>query len=135
MFGLPWGQHPIKKPLGMSKKDKMADRTPRRLCVSHFPFNGANFDGEGMGHFRLSGKQAWKLIWNERKIIVWSYWPYIYAEWLSNLYSIHSDVVSLWRSFRNKWPSHGPEGKSFNLLQFSPCVWKVLLYKKGKCYL
>ena len=22
---------------GMSKKDKMADKTPRRFCVSHFP--------------------------------------------------------------------------------------------------
>ena len=68
------------------KKDKMADGTPRRLCVSHSPFNGADFCGEGMGHFRSSGEHIWKSIWNEHKIITWSIWPYIYAEWLLNFF-------------------------------------------------
>ena len=30
-------------------------------------------------------------------------------------------------------PSHSPLGKSFNLMQFSPCVWKIFRYKKGIC--
>ena len=67
-------------PLAMSEKDKMADGTPWKLCVSHSPFNGDDFCREGMGHFRSSGKQTWKSIWNEHKIIVWSHWPYIYVE-------------------------------------------------------
>ena len=46
----------------MSKKVKMAGGTPRRLCVSHSPFIGANFCGEGTGYFRSSGKHIWKLI-------------------------------------------------------------------------
>ena len=40
--------------LSMSRKDKMADGTPRRLCMSHSPFSGANFCREGTGHFRSS---------------------------------------------------------------------------------
>ena len=67
----------------MSKKDKMADGTSRRLCVSHSPFNGDDFCGEGTGYFSLSGEHIYKSIWDEHKIIAWGYWPYIYAEWLS----------------------------------------------------
>ena len=59
----------------MSKKGKLVDGTPRRLCMSHSPFNGAVFCGEGMGHFRSFSKLVWKSIWNEHKIIAWSYWP------------------------------------------------------------
>ena len=59
----------------MSKKDKMADATPRRLCVAHSPFNEDDFCGEGTGHFRC--------ILNEHIIIAWSFWHYIYAEWFS----------------------------------------------------
>ena len=33
------------------------------------------------------------------------------------------DVISLCESCRNN--AHGPDRKSLNLLQFSPCVWKV----------
>ena len=61
---------PIKKyPPSMSKKDRMADRTPRKFCVSHSPFTGTNFYGEGMGHFRSSGQQTWKWIWNDTKLL------------------------------------------------------------------
>ena len=58
----------------------MAEGTPRRLCVSHSPFNAADFCGEGTGHFSSSGEHIWKSIWNEHEIITWSIWPYIYAE-------------------------------------------------------
>ena len=34
----------------------MADGNPRRLCVSHSPFNGADFCGKGTGHLRSSGE-------------------------------------------------------------------------------
>ena len=54
--------------------------TPRRLCVSDSPLNGADFCGKGTGHFRSSGELTRKSIWNEHKIIAWSCWPHIYAE-------------------------------------------------------
>ena len=87
--------------------------SPKALRVP-FPLNGADFCGEGMGHFKSSGEKIWKSIWNECKIIAWIYWPYIYAEWLSN-YSTQWCVGA-----EETFPSHGPHGKSFNLLQFSP---------------
>ena len=51
------------------------------------------------------------------------------------LNTVIGNAVSLRGSCRNKRPSYGPHGKSFNLLQFSPFVWKVFPYKKGICYL
>ena len=87
--------------------------SPKALRVP-FPLNGADFCGEGMGHFKSSGEKIWKSIWNECKIIAWIYWPYIYAEWLSN-YSTQWCVGA-----EETFPSHGSHGKSFNLLQFSP---------------
>ena len=77
--GLPLRAMPNHK-LGhnyVKTKDQMVDRSLRRLCVSHSPFNGADFCREGTSHFRSSGKQIWKAIWNLHKIIAWSYWPYI----------------------------------------------------------
>ena len=56
----------------VQKKDKTADRTPRRPCVSHSSSYGADFCGKGTGHFGSSGEQIWKLIWNGHKIIAWS---------------------------------------------------------------
>ena len=38
----------------VQKKDKMADRTPRRLCVSH---SSSFFCGEGTGLLRSSGEK------------------------------------------------------------------------------
>ena len=64
----------------MPKKNKMVDGAPRRLCKYHPSLNGADFCGEGMGHFRSSGGRIWKLIWNEHKIVAWSYGPYIYTK-------------------------------------------------------
>ena len=61
VIGLPMRVTPNQEiPLAMSKEYKMADETPRRLCVSHSPCDGANFCGEGTGHFRASGEQTWK---------------------------------------------------------------------------
>ena len=61
----------------MSKTDKMAGGIPWGLCVSHSPFNGADFCGEG------TANRFGSPFWNELKIIAWIYWPYIYAKWLS----------------------------------------------------
>ena len=44
----------------------MADGTLRKLRMSHSPVNGADYCGEGTGHFRSSGEQIWKSIWNTR---------------------------------------------------------------------
>ena len=65
----------------MSKKDQRADGISRKLFMSLPP--RADFCGEGTRHFRSSGEQTWKSIWNEHKIMLWSYWPYICAELLS----------------------------------------------------
>ena len=51
------------------KKDKMADGHPWRLCVYHSPFKGADFCEERTGNFRASGKQIWKSVWNEHKLL------------------------------------------------------------------
>ena len=59
------------------EKDKMADGAPRTLCVSHPRLNAADFCGEGTSHFRSSGGQIWKSVWNEHKLIGWSYWPQV----------------------------------------------------------
>ena len=61
IIGLPRGAMPNRKmeaALSVQQKDKMVDRTPRRLCMSH-----SNFCREGVGHFRSSGEQM--CIWNE----------------------------------------------------------------------
>ena len=75
------------------QEDKMADGTPRRLCVSHSPLNGADFCGEGTGHFRSSGELTRKSIWNEHKIIAWSLGPMKTAN--NYLNTVFVDVVSL----------------------------------------
>ena len=49
----------------MSKKDKMVDGAPRKLCVSHPRFVGLILAWRG----RSSGEQTWKLIWNEHKLL------------------------------------------------------------------
>ena len=61
LLGCPWGQRPIKKYLlSMSTNDKMADETPRRLSVSHSPFNGAVFFFAERGRV-ISGRLANRL--------------------------------------------------------------------------
>ena len=81
IIGLPVSATPNQERLlAMPQKDKMGDETLRRLCVPHSPFIGADFCGEGTGHFQSSSEQTWKLIWNKHKIIALGYWPYIYAE-------------------------------------------------------
>ena len=74
---------------------KIVDGSPRSRCMSHFPFNGADFCGEGTGHFRSSCECISKSIWKEQKIIAWSYWPYIY------IYTVFDDVISLCGSRSN----------------------------------
>ena len=56
----------------MSKKEKMVDGAPRRLCVSHSHFNGAN--GDKLFQV-IRQTDLCKSIWNEHKIIAWSYCP------------------------------------------------------------
>ena len=58
-------------------------------------------------------------IWNKHKIILWSYCPYIYGEFLSIMQ--YDDVISLCGNSRNNGP-HGPHRKSFKMVQFSPCI-------------
>ena len=58
IIGLPMRAMPNRKmeaALSVQQKDKMVDRTPRRLCMSH-----SNFRRKGVGHFR---RQVQKSDW------------------------------------------------------------------------
>ena len=88
----------------------MVDGAPRRPCKYHPRLNGANFCGEGTGHFRSSGRQIWKLIWNKHKIVAWSYGPYIYTKIHDYLNMVFDDPVSLHGSCKTM-PSHWSTGK------------------------
>ena len=89
----------------------MAAGTPRRLCLAHSPFNGAYFCRAGTDHFRSSGEEIWKSIWNEQKVIAWSYWL-----WAPTLYPRLNTLLACAGAVETM-PSHGPHGKSFNLLR------------------
>ena len=127
----PWGQCPIKKWEANSfyvKRDKTVDVTPRRLFMSHSPFNGANFCGEETGHSKSPGKQIWKLIWNKQKITVWSYWPYIYDEWLSK-YSIQWCCFPVWE-LQKQCPLTVPSGKDLTCCNSLPTREESFLTRK-----
>ena len=81
------------------QKDKMVDRTPRRLCIFYSSFIGSNFCREGTGHFRLSGKQIWKSIWTNTKLLQGVIGPVSTPN--DSLNTVFNDVVSLCESCRN----------------------------------
>ena len=54
----------------------------KNLIPSHSHFNKAIYAGRGVS-FQVFCWQIWKLVWNKHKLIAWSYWPYIFSEWLS----------------------------------------------------
>ena len=86
LLGRPWGQSPIAIYVpSVSKKYKLANGTPRSFaCPIMAPLQWGWFCLEGTVHFMSSScEQIWKSIRNEHKIIAWSYWLYVYAEWLS----------------------------------------------------
>lgn len=77
----------------VQQKDKRADGTPRRLCLSHCLFNRVDYCGKGTGHFWLSGKQLWKTIWNKcMELLV------LYPCPNDSLNTVFDDVVSLFGS-------------------------------------
>ena len=68
IIGLPMramANRKMEAALSVQQKDKMVDRTPRGLCMSH-----SNFCGEGVGHFRSSGEQMYESIWNKHNYCV-----------------------------------------------------------------
>ena len=88
----------------MSKKDEMANGTPR-FCVSHTPFNGANFFGVGTGHSRSSGENRFEsLFGTNSKLLRGVFGPRSTPN--DYLNTVLNDVVSLRQSCRNKQPSH-----------------------------
>lgn len=53
-YWLPGKRRPIKKRVAsMSKKDKMANGSPRKYCVSHSPSSWADFLRGGDGPFQI----------------------------------------------------------------------------------
>ena len=97
------------------KKTKMEDSSPRRRCVSHSPFGGADFCGEGTGNFRSPGDL-------ERKQICTYFTEKLLALYVRRLFFKYrySMMFLAFVGAAETIPSHGPHGKSFNLLQFSP---------------
>ena len=61
--------HKMEANSSVQQKDKKADGTPRRLCVSHSSSMGPISAEKGTVHFRSSGELIWNSIWNEHKII------------------------------------------------------------------
>lgn len=133
LLGCPWRQQPIRNYLpSISGKRQNGGRNSQKALRKPFPFSGADFLGEGTGHFRLSGEQIWKLIWTNTKLFRGVFGPMSTPN--DYLNTVFDDVVSLCESCRNSALLR-PHGKSFNLLQFSPGAWKVFPYKKGIFYL
>ena len=127
LLGCPLGQRSIKKYLlFMSKKDQMVGTEFLENC-SCPSSPGADFCVEGTRHFRSSGEQTWKSIWNEHKIILWSYWPYICAELLSNSIRWGNQPA---RELRKQCPPTVPTGKAVTCCNFLPACEKSFLVRK-----
>lgn len=80
----------------MQQKDKRADGTPRRLCLSHCLFNRVDYCGKGTGHYWSSGKQLWKSIWNKCMDLL-----VLYLRPNDYLNTVFDDVVNLFWSCIN----------------------------------
>ena len=106
--------------------DQMADGISRNCLCPSSP--GADFCVEGTCHFRSSEEQTWKSIWNEHKIILWSYWPYICAKLLSK-YSIGWSNQPA-RQLQKQCPPTVPTGKALTCCNFLPACEKSFLIRK-----
>ena len=121
----------------VQQKDNMVVGTPRRLCMSHSSCNEANFCRKGCSHFRSSGEQIWKLIWNECKIIAQSYWPYMYTKWLSKFiskYSIRWCCQPVQELQKQCHPAV-PKGKALTCCNFLPACEESFLTRKEYAYI
>ena len=87
------------------------------LCVSHPRFYGADFCGEGTGHFRSSGEQVWKSIWNEHKLKL-----------LRAVVGPISTPNYFWNWAAETTASHGTHGKSFRLVTILSLRVKSFLF-------
>ena len=96
----------------MSKKDKVADGTPRRALYVPFPLL--------WGRFLWGGEESFKVVWRTSSGVIG---PISTSN--DYLNTIFVKLVSLWGSFRNHALPRS-HGKSFNVLQFS-----LFPYKKG----
>ena len=103
----------------MSKKDKMADGAPRKLCVSYPRFNGTDFAGKERVISALLVDRFGSPFGTNTNLLRGVIGPISTRN--CYLHTVFDDVVSLRGSYKTM-PFHGPQGKSFNLLQFSPCV-------------
>ena len=79
----PWSQRPIEKWRTLrlcSRKTKWRREVEEGFGCPMAAWMGPIWRRGGV-HFKSSGEQIWKSIWNEHKIVAWSFWPYIYAKW------------------------------------------------------
>ena len=140
--------HRMEAASSVQQKDKMADRTTRRLCVSH-SFSMAPTSAERgrviSGH--LANRFGSRLGTNSKLLhgvnikpistpiqytksiffLVFTFDPH--AERELSKYSIRKSILAC-AGAAETMPSHDPQGKGFDPLQFSLCVWTESKYKK-----
>ena len=102
--------------LSMSKKDKIADGSLRRFCVSHSPFKGADYCGEKLGRGRvISGRLANRFgsrFGTNTKLLRGDIGPISSpCDYLDTACDDDDDDAGAAETM----PSHCPYGKSFNL--------------------
>ena len=117
MIGLPERATPNRKmeaSVSVQQRDKMADGPPRRLCVSHFPLQCGRFFREKNGSLRTDLEVDFERTQNYCVELLALYLRRII---ISMQYSI---MLLACAGAAETMPFHGPQRKSFNLLQFSP---------------
>ena len=118
------------------KKTKWPMDLPEGFA-SYSLFNGADICRERTDNFWSSCKQKWKSNWSEQNKLRGVIFPPISTP-NDYLDTVVDDVVSLRWSKKNALPRSPPlPRKSFNLMEYSPCEWKVFPYKmtRKECYL
>ena len=130
LLGCPWGKHPTKKweatfflhvPV-CPKKTKWQTKFPEGFASPIPPSMGPHFTGRG---WVISGRLANRFgsrFWTNTKLLLGVIGPISTPN--DYLNTVFYDVVSLCGRVRNNALPH-PLGKSFNLLEFYPCMWKV----------
>ena len=90
----------------------MADGTPQRLCVSHSPWMGPISAGRGwVISSRLAKRFGSRYGTNAKSL----------RGFIGPISTPNDYLTTQWCvGAEETFPSHGPHGKSFNLLQFSP---------------
>ena len=109
------------------KRDKMVDGTPRRLCMSHSPFNGANFCGEVIPSHLVNRFGSW--FGTNNKLSRGVIGPISTTN--DYLNTAYNDVVCLCGSCRNNALSRSPWEKIWLVAILSQRVKSLSLQERN----